>query len=142
MIGRHLIPFFPEKAYIQQSCSKSHDDLISDLMIGRHLIPLFPKNNLLQKMLLLQTFLRVHQYISVNLRLINQYHLLELVRGNPVLTIHIFVVTTTFWGISSIQEQLKYSISTRERYMRLDKALNIGSSNCTLSRYSLVTDGL
>ena len=59
-----------------------------------------------------------------------------------MVTIHIFVVTTTFWGISSIQEQLKYSISTRERYMRLGKALNIGSSSSTLSRYSLVTDGI
>ena len=49
MTGRHLIPLFPEKVYILQNCSKSHDDLISDLMIGRHLIPLFPKNNLLQK---------------------------------------------------------------------------------------------
>ena len=41
IIGRHLIPLFPEMTYIQKVTVMSRDDLVHYLMIGQHLIPLF-----------------------------------------------------------------------------------------------------
>ena len=43
IIGRHLIPLFPEMPYILQVIVMSRDDLVHYLMIGQHLIPLFPQ---------------------------------------------------------------------------------------------------
>ena len=40
-IGQHLIPLFPQRAYIPKTLPMSRDELVCDLMIGQHLIPFF-----------------------------------------------------------------------------------------------------
>ena len=49
IIGRHLIPLFPETPYILQVIVMSRDDLVHHLTIGQHLIPLFPETAYIPK---------------------------------------------------------------------------------------------
>ena len=53
IIGRHLIPLFPEMTYIQKVTVMSRDDLVHYLMIGQHLIPLFPQTAYIAKAVLM-----------------------------------------------------------------------------------------